>query len=114
MPYISTKTNVSISKEKEQELKVLLGKAIENIPGKTERWLMLSFEDNCRLWFRGNADEPIAYIEVKLFGKAQPSAYKAMTEAICDIVEGELNVPSSNIYVKYEEVSTWGWNGGNF
>jgi len=42
MPFIDTKTNVTITKEKEKELKERLGKAISIIPGKSESWLMLA------------------------------------------------------------------------
>ena len=46
MPFINTNTNIEISKEQEITLKEKLGKAIE-ILGKSEGWLMLSFEDKC-------------------------------------------------------------------
>ena len=38
MPYISTKANVEISKEKEEIIKEKFGKAIELLPGKTETY----------------------------------------------------------------------------
>ena len=41
MPYIKTTTNVSVPADKEQIIKQKLGKAIEIIPGKSERWLMI-------------------------------------------------------------------------
>ena len=42
MPFISTKTNVTVTKEKETQLKERLGQAISIIPGKSESWLMLA------------------------------------------------------------------------
>ncbi len=56
----------------------------------------------------------MAMVEVQLFGKAQPSAYDTMTSTITDIISNELNILPNQIYVKYEEVSYWGWNGNNF
>lgn len=114
MPYISTKTNVEISKEKEIAIKEKFGKAIELLPGKSETFLMLSFDGDCRLWFGGNNDTPIAYVEVKIFGKAAKIHYDALTGSICKIINEELDVPYDKIYVKYEEVECWGWNGRNF
>lgn len=114
MPYISTKTNVAITKEKETAIKDKLGKAIESIPGKSERWLMLSFEDNCSLYFQGKSDSGIAFVEVKLFGSASNSAYDKLTAAITDILKEELGLVPSQVYVTYEEVSHWGYNGTNF
>ena len=113
MPFISTKTNVSVSKEQELRLKTEFGKAIELIPGKSERWLMLSFSDSERMWFVGD-DAPLAYLSVKLFGAASDSAYYALTAKLTEIVSQELDIPSSRIYVKYEEIDHWGWNGSNF
>lgn len=114
MPYIGTKTTLCISKEKEEVLKAKLGKAIEAIPGKTEAWLMCEFEDNCRLWFRGDNSAPSAYVEVKLLGSAEAEYYSRLTGIICDILAEELSIPKDRTYVKYEECQHWGWNGSNF
>lgn len=114
MPYISTKTNVTISKEKETIIKEKLGKAIELIPGKSESWLMCSFDGEQSLYFKGDGSSNIAFIEVKIFGKSTKEAYAALTEKITEIVSEELSISSDQIYVKYEEVSVWGWNGVNF
>lgn len=114
MPYISTKTTVSINPEKREIIKKKFGKAIELIPGKSETWLMLAFEDNCSMYFKGSNENPLAFIEVKIFGKASSDAYSRLTKAITDIINEELGIRTDGIYVKYEEVSTWGWNGSNF
>lgn len=114
MPYISTKTNVKISSEKCDSIKTKLGKAIELIPGKSENWLMVSFEDEDRLYFKGKNDKPVAFVEVKLFGKASRDAYNNLTREITNILHDELGIQPDCIYVKYEEVATWGWNGSNF
>lgn len=113
MPLITTRTNTQITKETEEVLKVKLGKALANL-GKTESWLMLDFKDNCRLWFKGKNDEKLAMVEVSLLGKASRSAYDKMTAEVTEIISSELGISPSNIYVKYEEVENWGWNGSNF
>ena len=59
MPFISTRTTVSIDSEKEKALNKA-GKAIELIPGKTENWLMLSFQDKLPMYFKGTNKEPLA------------------------------------------------------
>lgn len=114
MPFIQTKVNVKVSKEKEEAIKSKLGKAIELLPGKSESWLMLSFEEDCTLYFKGKEDQPIAFVEVKLFGKAGKDAYDRLTAAISDILHQELGISPDHVYVKYEEVPYWGWNGHNF
>ena len=114
MPFINSKLSVSLTAEKEEEIKQKLGKAIELIPGKSENWLMVGFEDNYKLYFKGEKAPKIAFVEVKIFGKASGSAYDSLTAAICDIYNETLGIPKDKIYVKYEEVDYWGWNGSNF
>ena len=114
MPMISTKTNVTISPEQELTLKSRLGEAISILSGKSERWLMLSFEDKCLLYFQGNNSNPIAYVEVKVFGRIDYSQSNKLTAKICEIFGDVLDIAASNVYIKYEEVEMWGWNGGNF
>lgn len=113
MPYINTITNVRISNDNEENIKSKFGEAIK-ILGKSESWLMLNFVDNQRMYFQRDNSKPMAMIEVKLFGKASDNAYNNMTSTITDIVSKELNINSNQVYVKYEEVSHWGWNGSNF
>lgn len=114
MPYISTKTNITVPKEKELNIKEKLGKAIGILPGKSENWLMLSFEGEASLYFQGKSDKPIAFVEVKLFGKSGADAYDKLTSEITKILKEELEIAPAQIYVKYEEVSNWGYNGSNF
>jgi phenylpyruvate tautomerase PptA (4-oxalocrotonate tautomerase family) len=66
------------------------------------------------MYFQGSDVKPLAFVEVKIFGKATADAYGKLTKAITDIINGELGIRPDCIYVKYEEVSTWGWNGSNF
>ncbi len=113
MPFISTKTTVSISKEQEKELVCSFGKAIRNI-GKTESYLMLDFQDNCRMHFAGSDNNPCVFMDVSLLGKASKNSYDALTKDLCDDVAKVLGIDRGCIYVKYEEADTWGMNGSNF
>lgn len=114
MPYITTTTNVALTEGKEDALKTRLGKAISLIPGKSESWLMVSFNPGTRMYFRGDSDEGIAFVNVSLFGGASDRAYDALTAEITGILSDELGISPDKIYIKYEECSHWGWNGGNF
>ncbi|MFA9398650.1 MAG: phenylpyruvate tautomerase MIF-related protein [Clostridiaceae bacterium] len=114
MPYIDSKVSIEISSKQEMELKKRLGQAIGIIPGKSENWLMVGFQDNYHLYFGGDNKEPIAFVEVKVFGKENPIAFNALTAEITNIFNEVLNIAKDHIYVKYEAVSNWGWNGENF
>ncbi len=114
MPYISTKTNRTIGPDQQKQLKERLGKAIALLPGKSETWLMLSFEGDIPMAFQGNDNDPAAMFEVKIFGSAPAQAKERLTAELTDTAEKILGVPGNRTYVKYEECSDWGWNGSNF
>ncbi len=54
MPFISTKTNVTVSKEKETQLKERFGQAISIIPGKSKNWQDLLLKDKQAFGERGS------------------------------------------------------------
>ena len=113
MPFIDVKTNIEINSEKEKILKTKLGKSAQCI-GKSENWLMIGFEDKCRLYFKGDNSQPMAFVEVKLYGRADRKSYDNMTGEITEILNEVLGIAPAQIYVKYEEVQYWGYNGSNF
>ncbi len=114
MPCIQTTTSAAISDAQRKTLESRFGKAIEVFPGKTERWLMLTFNDNTPVCMAGSEDAPAAFVEVSLLGKSDRATFIRMTAEICGILEDVLSVPADRTYVKYEECSHWGWNGSNF
>lgn len=114
MPFINSKVSVKMSEAQETEIKSLLGQAITSIPGKSEAWLMLGFEDEYKLYFRGDNSQPTAFVEVSVFGQENPAAFDKLTGQICEIFGNVLGIAADHIYVKYQAVSNWGWNGGNF
>ena len=107
MPFIQTKVNVEITKEKEEILKSRYGKVISLIPGKSEAGLMLLFEGNKNLYFRGSNEQKLAYVEVNVLGAPSIEAYDNLTDAIFEILGGELGISSENIYIKYDETKNW-------
>ena len=114
MPFINSKVSFELSQKEEEEIKTRLGKAIELIPGKSESWLMVGFDSNYKLYFKGEASSKIVMVDVSIFGKASKSAYDQLTSEICNIYNEVTGTPKDKIYVKYQEVDTWGWNGMNF
>lgn len=114
MPFINSKISVKITEDQEKKLKEKLGKAIEIIPGKSESWLMTGFEDGYHLYFRGDNSQPTAFVEVMVFGGANPSAFDKLTGEITKIFGEVLGIAGDHIYVKYTPADNWGWNGSNF
>lgn len=113
MPFIDLKTNKQVTKSDELALKQAFGNAIAILPGKSEQWLMLDIHDDCRMYFHGD-DAPCAMLQVQVFGKINPDKCEELTREICRIMHDVLGISPNGTYVKYEEVSLWGWNSQNF
>ncbi len=111
MPYIKTSTNVQINEEKLNIIKTKMGEAIK-LMGKTEDWLMLEFDDNMKMYFKGQNNSAIAFLDVKVLGSVNGS--NEMTQELTNIISSELDISPSNIYISYQGYSDWGYNGRNF
>lgn len=113
MPFIDSRITVSVSKEKKEKIKARMGQAITTLH-KSENYLMVGIESDYDLWLAGKKLEKGAYVSVSLFGSASPEDYDKMTEIICKILNEELGIEGSSVYVTYHPVADWGWNGRNF
>lgn len=114
MPYIDSKVTVKLSEDKKETLKSALGQIITSIPGKSENFLMVGFQDEYTLYLAGEKLEKGAFVEVKIFGSTSEEALEKVTAQICELYQNELGISPKSIYVKYEFVNHWGWNGTNF
>lgn len=113
MPFIETKATRKIGEAEATALREKLGRAIEIIPGKTDKWLMLSFQGETPMAFSGTAGDA-AMVDVSILGHADDAVYAALTSEICNTVSEVLSISKDRIYVKYSEFERWGWNGINF
>lgn len=111
MPFIKAKVSCPITKEQEVDIKKRFGKAIELVPGKSEEYLLLEFEDNCRLWLRGEQNQPIVYIEAAIFGNEGHYGYDAFTTEVTKALSDILKIQPDRVYIKYEDITGWGVSG---
>ncbi|MBR2715833.1 MAG: hypothetical protein IKB73_06495 [Ruminococcus sp.] len=109
MPFIDAKFSTPVTDAQEETIKRRLGEAITLI-GKSEAYLMVQIQDNCKLYFKGNKDDNSAFFEVKLLGKSTKENYEKLTQRLCEIASDELSIPSNRVYVKFEEVEYWGYD----
>ena len=113
MPFIDARFSTPVDGEKEVSIKKKLGEAITLI-GKSEAYLMVQIQSDCKLYFKGNNDEESAFFEVKLLGKSTKANYEKLTAALCEIASEELSIPTNRVYVKFEEVEYWGYDSFMF
>ena len=82
MPCIKTTVSKEINESTRNNLIRKFGEAIALFPGKSETWLMLTFNDNVPMSLGGDSEEDCAFLEVSLFGSASAQAYDRMTAAL--------------------------------
>ncbi len=114
MPAISIKTSTPLGTVAKTAIKQSLGQIITIVPRKSERWLMILFENVDDIYLGGDKNEPAAFIEVGLFGSASKETYDALTREMTAVLTEKLNISGERIYIKYSETPFWGWNGKNF
>ena len=119
MPCIEVKTSAQATQAQKELLKARLGEYIRTIPGKSENWLMVVIQDGMDVYFQGDGETPAAFLEVKVFDRSprDPSSaavFDTMTAKVTAAVHEILGVDPARIYVKYERVPDWGYNGSNF
>lgn len=113
MPYIHTQISKTLTDEAREALTRDFGEAAELI-GKSEQWLMLRFEDSCRMAFRGKSDGDCCFIGISMYGLPDREQLEALTERVTSRVAERTGVAPENIYIRYLPTDAWGWNGGNF
>ena len=113
MPFIDCKVTLKLTEDEKESVKTKLGKAV-SILHKPESFLMVGINDGYDLYFAGKKLANGAYVSVSAFGRVNPSDTQKMTASICDILNSRLSVKGNEVYVTYEGVENWGWNGSNF
>ena len=88
-----------------------MGRAIGLVPGKSEAYLLLDFEDNCRLWLRGKKNAPTAYMEAAIFGNEGHSGYAAFAAEVTRIFADVLGIAPENCYIRFEDIAAWAVGG---
>lgn len=114
MPFLNIKYSKEINKEQEEKIKTELGKAIEVIPGKSESWFMINFENNAHLYFKGKNSEPILFANLSVYGNVDSKYFNEFTKQATKIFVSNLDIKKENIYIKYDTTTNWGWDGENF
>ncbi len=111
MPYVVASVSKTLNAGQKEAVKAELGSLITLIPGKTEAVTMVRIEDGCALYKGGIALENGAFIEVRLFGKSSSESEEQFTQAIFEMLEKQLGIAPSDIYLNLFEMERWGTSG---
>jgi phenylpyruvate tautomerase len=115
MPLVKILTSVKCDEKKKNSLVKQLSAATASGTHKPEEYVAAVLEDDAVISFRGEICKA-AFAEVKGIGGLSPDVNKALSAEICKILEEELEISPSNIYINFTEVpaTNWGWNGSTF
>ena len=113
MPFVRVKTNRTFEPSAELELKTRIGEAISLIPGKSEDFLLLTFEDDMHIWWHGSNEHPVVYIEASAFATEDRKGYPEFTEAVTQAFSEVLQMPAENVYIQFSDIPGWSV-GGNY
>lgn len=116
MPYIDSSVSCKLTTEQKEKIKSKLGKAIELLSGKSEKFLFIRLRDCETLYFEGKELENGAVVEIKMIGTKNRSEKDALTNRLCKIYSKYLSINPKNIYIIFTEAKSenWGWNGELF
>lgn len=115
MPVLSITTNhAPANPAATDELLREFSRAVAQMLGKPERYVMVRFVQEPHLIFAGTS-EPCAYLELKSIGlpEAEAGRYSA---TLCRLVERHFGIMPQRTYIEFSraEAGLWGWNSGTF
>lgn len=113
MPFIDCKISRKLTEEQKESIKSELGKSI-SLMRKPESYLMVGICDNYDLWFAGKRATSGAFVSVSVFGSVNSAESERMTAAICNTLMSVVGLDGREIYVTYQGITNWGFDGGNF
>ena len=114
MPTLRILTNVQVPADARASLLATASRALAELLGKPESYVMVMLEEGRDLYFAGSA-APAAYLEVKSLGLPE-SRTPDYSHALCDLVGQLIGVPADRTYIEFATPPRhmFGWNNGTF
>jgi phenylpyruvate tautomerase len=111
MPYLNIVTNQPINDE--TTLLKVASKTVAQASGKPESYVMVAVESKMAMSF-GGSTEPTAILDYRSLGL--PSDRKALSDALCSMIEEQIGVSGSRVYISMpdSERQNWGWDHSTF
>ena len=113
MPLIQLKTTAELTPALRDELTSDFGQMMAEA-GKPESFSMTAFEDSVDLRFSGEKMKNGALVEIKQVGDLGSDVYLCLTKTATRILNERLGIDPQSVYITYQAVNDWGWNGTNF
>ena len=111
MPLITLQVSFSLSPEEKDNITKELGQLISLMPGRSEKYLMVSIKDEYTVYLAGVKLERAAFMDLRLLGReSEEGQQKFVVEAQASLSK-LLDIPIDNIYTNILEMPHWGARG---
>jgi phenylpyruvate tautomerase PptA (4-oxalocrotonate tautomerase family) len=114
MPLLKIQTNVNVAEGKRDALLKNASRAIAQLLGKPEQYMMVSLEAERPMMFAGTS-EPAAFMDLRAIGLPVGKTGQ-LSALLCDLAKAELGAAKERVYINFTDVpaNLWGWNGETF
>ncbi|KAI3881370.1 hypothetical protein MKX03_000055 [Papaver bracteatum] len=115
MPFLNVSTNVNLEGVDTSPILSEISKAVANIIGKSEAYVMVLLKGSVSMSF-GGSEENSAFGEQTSIGGLNADVNKKLSAAIAAILEDKISVSKSRFFIKFTDTkgSNFGWNGSTF
>ncbi|WP_010257973.1 phenylpyruvate tautomerase MIF-related protein [Treponema primitia] len=110
MPYVAFNISEKLSETQKEKIKSEVGRLITVIPGKTEADTIVDICDGHSM-YKGGKAIPIAYVDIRVYTKADPNGKKQFISNLFILLEKELGINKDNVYMSFLEFDQWGDHG---
>ncbi|MDR0452875.1 MAG: hypothetical protein LBH15_07515 [Treponema sp.] len=110
MPYVGLSTSEKLSDSQKEKLKSEIGRLITVIPGKVEEGTIVDISAG-RSMYKGGKAVPCAYVDIRVYTKADPEGKKRFVNDLFDVLDKDLGIPKDNVYMSVLEFEEWGDHG---
>ena len=114
MPMVDARLSVKLDKDQDAMVHEALTQAAASALGKPAMYVMVQVQDDASLFMGGRKLEKGAYIHVRSFGSISRSAAESFTSNATEFLSSKLGLDPAGIYVSFEGISLWGWQGSLF
>lgn len=111
MPYIRLSITRKLTPEQQKELASGLGEAINLIPGKDGRGLIVDLEDGKTMFVGGIPQENFVFADVRYYSKFEYHIKKKFTQAVLGVFNKVLDTQPEQAFLTITEYSNWGGFG---
>jgi len=111
MPMINLQVSFSLNPDEKNTVAKELGQLISLMPRRSEKYLMVSINDQNTFYLAGENLNRAAFMDLRLLGRESTEGQEAFVTAAQAALSRLLDIPIGNIYTNILEMPHWGARG---